>query len=328
MKSLYFILSILLFMPFNSVAVDKPLVVASASMFSDMASVIAGDLVRIETIVPIGADPHLHDPTPRDAKIVADADLILVNALSFEGWINELIENAGTRAQIVTITAGIEAIESEIYKGSTDPHAWMSAANGRIYIKNIKDALVALLPENQKQLEERFIEYEKEIIELDRYIENKILQIPESLRILITSHDAFAYYGNRYGIRLEPIVGISTEAEAQTSDIIRVSNVIREQKIPAVFIESTINPKLLEQMAKDYKIVIGGKLYADSLGDSESPASSYLKMLKHNTDSIVAGLTGQQEISTGTTNTWNSLLVYAMIGIILIGGFIYMLTKM
>ena len=136
----------------------------------------------------------------------------------------------------------------------------------------------------------------EQLIILDQEILGAIQTIPEEKRVLITSHDAFQYYGNKYGITLEAIMGISTEAEAQTSDIIRVNKAIREQQIPAIFVESTINPKLIEQLAHDNGISIGGKLYADSLGDKDSPASSYIDMLRYNTQTIVNAL--NQEVRT------------------------------
>jgi ABC-type Zn uptake system ZnuABC Zn-binding protein ZnuA len=221
---------------------------------------------------------------------VSSADLILKNGLTFEGWLNELIENSGTRGEVVLITEGVDAITSEKYHNSADPHAWMDVSKGLKYIENIKDALVQLDPDNKEVYEFNYGVYRKQLEDLDLYIQTEIQKIPEQHRILITSHDAFQYYGKRYGIQLESVLGISTESEAQTSDIIRLNRVIRENKVPAIFIESTINPKLLEQLAKDNHVKIGGQLYADSIGEKDSPASSYLDMLKYNTDVIVKAL--------------------------------------
>ena len=246
--------------------------------------------LEIKTIVPIGGDPHTYQPAPSDAKLVSSADLILKNGLTFEGWLNELIENSGTRGEVVLITEGVDAITSEKYHNSADPHAWMDVSKGLKYIENIKDALVQLDPDNKEVYEFNYGVYRKQLEDLDLYIQTEIQKIPEQHRILITSHDAFQYYGKKYGIQLESVLGISTESEAQTSDIIRLNRVIRENKVPAIFIESTINPKLLEQLAKDNHVKIGGQLYADSIGEKDSPASSYLDMLKYNTDVIVKAL--------------------------------------
>lgn len=268
-------------------------VVATASMIADMAKNIGGDAIEVKTIVPIGGDPHIYEPTPSDAQLVASADLILKNGLTFEGWLNELIENSGTKASVATVTDGIEPIQSTKYQNATDPHAWMAANLGIIYSENIKNALSKLDPANQKMFEFNFGVYKQQLEETDQYIKEQLQKIPEQRRILITSHDAFQYYGRRYGIRLESVLGTSTDAEVQTSDMIRLNKVIRESGVPAVFIESTINPKLLQQLASDNKIGVGGKLFSDSIGDEKSAAPTYIAMLRHNTDVIVAALSGE-----------------------------------
>ena len=277
---------------------EKKLVVATASIFADMAINLGGDQIEVRSIVPIGGDPHTHEPTPVDAQLVAKADLILKNGLTFEGWLNELIENAGTKAKIVLITEGVDPIESLTYQNATDPHAWMSAQKGLIYLKNIKDALVQLVPEHKEMFEFNYGVYRKQLLDVDSTIRAQVKEIPIEKRILITSHDAFRYYGNEYGIRVESVLGTSTDADIQTSDIIRLNKIIKEYSIPAIFVESTINPKVLEQIASDNHIKIGGELFSDSIGDEESPAPSYLDMLLHNTQIIVEGLTTTPNPST------------------------------
>lgn len=267
----------------------EPSVVATASIFADMAQNIAGDLIEVKSIVPIGSDPHLHEPRPSDASLVLKADLVLMNGLNFEGWLQELIENSGTKAKIVRITEGIEAIGGD-YENASDPHAWMNVQNGLIYIKNIKNALVELAPQYAEEFEFNYKTYRKQLEDLDGYIRTEISKIPVEKRILITSHDAFEYYGTHYGIQLESVMGTSTDAEVQVSDIQRLNKIIQEQKIPAVFVESIVNPKLLEQLAEDNGIKMGGKLFSDSIGEKDSEAPSYYDMLKYNTDLIVGAL--------------------------------------
>ncbi len=288
-----FIVSIvlMLFLITNQSAQAKLKVVSSCSIFDDMARNIAGDLVDLESIVPIGGDPHLHSPTPRDARLVQKADMILINGLTFEGWIQELIENSGTKGETVLITKGVKPITSQLYKDSSDPHAWMTANNGLIYIKNIADALINADPRHADQYRANYNTYKTKISEADAFIRTEIAKIPESKRVLITSHDAFSYFGNEYGLQVEPIVGVSTETDVQTADMIRVAKTIRDKKVPALFVESTINPKILEQIAKDNKIKIGGELFADSLAEPEKEAGSYVGMLLHNAKTIVKGLT-------------------------------------
>ena len=269
-----------------------PLVVASASIFADMAEQIGGDHVRVRSVVPIGGDPHVYEPTPADVRLIAAADLVLINGLTFEGWMNELIANSGTRARTVTITEGIGTIASEEYANSSDPHAWMSARNGLTYVQNIRDALVELDPFNRKVYEFNANVYLQQIQELDREIFAQLDRVPEDRRVLITSHDAFRYYGRHYGIQVEAALGTSTDAEVQTDDVNRLTRIIRRTGVPAIFVESTINPKLIRQIATDNGVIIGGNLFADSLADPDHPAGTYLGMLRYNTTTIVEALLG------------------------------------
>ena len=309
---------------------SKPKVVATASMIADMIHVIGGDHLDLQCIVPVGGDPHIYDATPADAQLVNQADLIFKNGLTFEGWLNELIENAGSSAEIITVTNGIQAIESLQYSNATDPHAWMDASLGLQYIVNIRDALIKYFPKHTNDFQANYENYRKEMETLDAYISEQIGSIAEGQRILITSHDAFQYYGRRYGIRLESVLGTSTDADVQTSDIIRLNKVIKENLVPALFIESTINPKILEQIASDQDIKIGGKLYADSLGDDHSPASSYLKMLRHNTDVIVKALSRsvdhKDEVNEDTSSgTW---WLYGVIVGICLAAFLVLMKRL
>lgn len=303
-------------------------VVCTASIFADMAENIAGGYADISTIVPIGGDPHTYEPAPSDAKLVASADLIFKNGLTFEGWLNELIENSGTKAKVVLVTEGIDAIKSEKYQNSADPHAWMDASLGLTYIENIKNALVELIPEQKEVFEFNYGIYRQQLVDLDQYIKTEIQKIPEQQRILITSHDAFQYYGRKYGIRLESVLGISTESEAQTSDIIRLNKVIRENKIPAVFIESTINPKLLQQLASDNKVKIGGELFADSIGEKDSQAPTYLDMLRYNTDVIVKALSVKIADEPIEEESSSNMSIFLLMGLLFVPIFIFMIYKM
>ncbi len=329
------ILLLFLMVPFLGAihAQELPKVTTTASMIWDMAKRIAGEHADVDCIVPIGGDPHIYEPTPNDARKVAAADLILKNGLTFEGWLDELINNSGTKANIVTVTKDIPAITSIQYHNAADPHAWMDVSFGLIYIKNIRDALTQLIPAHREDFEKNYQTYKKELEELDQYISKEIASIPESRRILITSHDAFQYYGRRYGIRLEAIMGVSTDAEAQTSDILRLNKVIRESKVPAVFVESTINPKLLERLAKDHNIKVGGQLFADSIGGKNSKAPSYAAMLRHNTDVIVSALKTIVEPSIAQENnakssSSNNYFFIGLIGLLFAGAFVLLAKKM
>lgn len=321
MKHLLF--TILVFLLIGSLHA-KPKVLATASMWADMARHIGGDLIDVETIVPIGSDPHLYEPTPNDVRKVNEADLIFINGFTFEGWLQKLINSSGTKAQSVIITGGIVPITNPHFKNSTDPHAWMDALHGIIYSEHITKALIAFDPEHAVTYQSNFDSYKKELEALHQYILDKINSIPEQQRILITSHDAFHYFGNRYGLQVESLIGTSTEADVQTGDFMRVNQLIKDRKIPAIFIESTINPKLMEQISRENKISIGGKLYADSLGDEKSPANTYINLLKNNANTIADALSKniiQSNLKTAEkeskTSMWFFLIPIALIALAL-----------
>lgn len=326
---------ILLFLSFSFFclisAQDKPLVVCTASMIADLTREICGEEVEIRMIVPIGGDPHIYEPKPSDAQLAAKADLIFKNGLTFEGWLTELMENSGTKAKIVTVTEHIDPIQSQQYKGSSDPHAWMDVSLVAFgYIRSIKDALIELKPEAAEVFNFNYGVYKQQLEELDRYIKDQVETISPNKRVLITSHDAFQYYGIRYGIQLESVIGTSTDAQAQTSDIVRLQKVIKERQVPAVFIESTIDPKMLKQIASDNGAVVGGKLFADSLGDEESGADTYYNMMKSNTDKIVQALkrdVGDGHTETEESNNTATFIMYGILALLLVGGFLIVLKS-
>jgi len=304
-------------------------VVSSASIFQDMATNIGGEKIEAFTIVPIGGDPHLYEPKPSDAQLVKSANIILVNGLTFEGWINKLIDNSGTKAKVYTITEGVDVLKSEKYKNAADPHAWMDASNGLKYIENIKTALIETDPTNEAYYTANYEKYKAELIALDNYITIQINKIPESKRMLVTSHDAFAYYGKKYNIRLNALKGISTEAETQTSDMIRVAKAIKESGVPAIFIESTINPQVIQQIARDNNVKIGGELFADSIGAEDSEGPTYIKMLRHNTDVIVKALSQNEMTATkiDSDNSESGWLIYLIVGLVMLGALAFAVTK-
>lgn len=310
-------------------AQDKIKIVTSASIFQDMAMNIGKEKVECFSIVPIGGDPHLYEPKPSDAQLVKSADIIMVNGLTFEGWINKLLENSGTKAKIYTITEGVSVIKSDTYENAADPHAWMDANNGLIYIRNIKDALIEKDPANRAFYTQNYEAYRKQIADLDEYISKAIKTIPEQKRVLVTSHDAFAYYGKRYGLELNALKGISTEAEIQMSDMVRVKNRISDSGVPAIFVESTIDPKVIRQIAKDNNIEVGGELFADSLGDKDSEGATYISMLKHNTDVIVNALSKEVFAHTkgGHYNSSFDFWIYILLGIVMLGGLGILISK-
>jgi ABC-type Mn2+/Zn2+ transport system ATPase subunit/ABC-type Zn uptake system ZnuABC Zn-binding protein ZnuA len=259
-------------------------------MIADMADAIGGKRLAVESFLPIGADPHTYEPTPSDARRVRRADLILKNGLKLEGWINKLVANSGTNARVVTVSQGIEPIRSAEYENAPDPHAWMDPLLGIRYARNIMAALQQLDPAGAEAYRRNFEQYRQRLRAVHETIQAQIAKIPKDKRVLITSHDAFRYFARRYGLRVHSVMGISTDAEAQAGNFQQLIETIERTGVPAVFVESTINPKMMQQISRDHAVVVGGELYADSMGKPGSGAGSYVKMLRHNARTITGAL--------------------------------------
>jgi ABC-type Zn uptake system ZnuABC Zn-binding protein ZnuA len=268
---------------------EKPLnIVTTTTIFQDMIQNIGGSRVNVQSIVPLGSDPHRYEPSPGDVTLCQKADLIMINGLHLEVWIEKLIKNSKAGAETVTITRGITPITGK--NKYHDPHAWMNAKNGIRYAENIARAIIAEKPGIKDEIEENLRIYKTSLEELDNYIRQRIREIPVRQRILVTNHDAFQYFGRNYDLQLHPLMGISTEAEAKTSDVVKLIKTIQKTGVPAIFVESSINPQFMQQIARDQGIVIGGSLFSDSLGDKNGPAGTYIGMLKTNTDLIAQAL--------------------------------------
>lgn len=301
-------------------------VTATTTMIADIAQNIAGDKLEVSSIVPTGSDPHTFEPIPADVEKIRQVQLVLMNGLSLEGWMTEFVENSGTKAKVVITTEGIKTIKSATYD-TPDPHAWTDAANGIIYAENIKNAFVELDAANAATYEANFESYKAKLEALDAAVKTAIQSIPEKHRILITSHDAFQYYGQKYGLKMDAILGTSTDAEAQISDFVRVQKAIQETGVPAIFIESTINPQQLQQLAKDNGISIGGKLFADSLDKPEKKAGTYIGMIQANTETIVKGLTAPKQETVEEEGETNWLFT-GVIAALLLGGIFFMIRRL
>jgi zinc/manganese transport system substrate-binding protein len=280
-------------------AANEPLhVVASFSILADMAQQIGGDAVKVKTLVGPDSDTHTYQPTPEDAKALADADLVLVNGLGFEGWIQRLIEASGYRSAIMVASKGVKTRvmverdepETALPKEKTDPHAWQDLANGRIYAKNIAAALEQARPAEAGAIRARAALYDAALGKMDSYVREQFADIPAAQRKIITSHDAFGYFGAAYGITFLAPVGVSTEAEPSASDVARLIEQIKAEKVKQIFIENMVNSKLSEQIGKDTGARMGGTLYADSLSAANGPAPTYLDMFRNNAPKLRAAM--------------------------------------
>ncbi|MEL6178865.1 MAG: zinc ABC transporter substrate-binding protein [Myxococcota bacterium] len=268
----------------------RPKVVTTTTMLTDLVSVIAGDTVDVQGIMAPGGDPHLYQPTPGDAKSIARADLVVTHGLKLEGWIDDLVRNAGGKAQVVVSTEGITPLQDPLKTGYPDPHTWQDVSLWKVQAANVRDALVALDPDNAASYRSRAADHIKALETLDGWVTQQITQIPKERRVLVTSHDAFQYYGARYGLEVVAVQGISTESEAGARDVARIVDVIRERALPAIFVESSVSPKLIEQISRETGASIGGTLFSDSLGPADSPGGTYMGMIRENTTRVVAAL--------------------------------------
>lgn len=268
----------------------KIVVVSSITIINDMVKEIAKDKVEAISICGIGYDPHTYIAVPRDSRTIARADLIVVNGFGLEGWINKLIDAASEGALVVTATDGIKPLKSNDEHGDPDPHAWFNAENAKVYVKNIVDALIKVDPKNKDFYTQNGLIYIQKLDSLHKWAKEEIASIPEEKRVLITSHDAFRYFGRAYGIEVKALQGISTESKAQTQDVAGLIQLIKNRKLPSVFIETSVSPKLLEQISLETGATVGGSLYSDSIDKEGTEGSSYIKAFRKNVLTITNAL--------------------------------------
>ena len=272
-------------------------VVASFSILADFVRNIGGERIDLVTLVGADTDAHAFVPTPAHARNVAAANLIFINGLGFEGWMTRLIKAAGSRADAVTATAGVKPLRMDDQKdghshGAIDPHAWQSVANAKIYVGNIRDALVKADPAGRQTYDANAMAYAEKLDALEAEVRAAVARIPADRRRIITSHDAFGYFAASYGVQFIAPSGVSTETEASARDVARIISQIKTQKIPAVFLENISSARLMEQIARETGARIGGKLYSDALSGPDGPAPTYIEMMRHNVRQLGSALTG------------------------------------
>jgi len=270
-----------------------PQVVATTTMIADTARVIAGDRVKVVSILKPGGDPHVYQPVPSDSKKVARSKLVLMNGLKLEGWMEDLARNAGGDVKVITVTQGITPLDDPAHPGNPDPHVWFDVQRWIMSAKNIRDALKEIDPEGAAGYDERAAAYIQKLEALDAKIKKAIACIPADKRVVVTSHDAFQYFGHAYGLEVRAVQGISTESEASAAELRDVIDFVRAKNLPAVFIETSVSEKNIEAVTRETNAKVGGTLYSDSLGPSDSPAATYITMVEHNTETLVQALSGR-----------------------------------
>ena len=288
-------LAVLLGIASGASAADKVKAVASFSILGDMVKQVGGDRVDVVTLVGPDGDAHVFSPTPADAKTLASAQIFFVNGLGFEGWMDRLEKSSGFKGKVVVASTGVKPRTMVEEEGSTpetvtDPHAWQDLENGKLYVANIRDGLIVADPEGKSVYEANAAKYLEAIAGEESGVKQAISALPEARRRIITSHDAFGYFGAAYGLEIIAPEGVSTESEASAQDVAKIIRQIKEEKIPAVFIENITDHRLLDQIARETGAKIGGTLYSDALSGPDGPAPTYLDMFKHNVGALSSAL--------------------------------------
>ena len=274
---------------------DRIKVVASFSILGDLVKNVGGDRIELATLVGPNGDAHVFSPTPADAKTLGAAKVVFVNGLGLEGWMTRLVKASGTKAPTIVASLGIRPrqMEDEDHPGKavTDPHAWQSIANAKIYVANIREALSKVDPAGKSAYASNANAYLAKLDALEKEVRAAIAKIPADHRKIITTHDAFGYFGAAYGMAFIAPEGISTDAEPSAKDVAKIIAQIRKQKIPAVFMENIADPRMMQQIAKESGAKIGGTLYSDALSKPDGPAGSYLDMMRNNVRELSKALT-------------------------------------
>jgi manganese/iron transport system substrate-binding protein len=273
---------------------DRPRVLATTTMIAEAAERIGGECVEVRGLLPVGGDPHVYEPVPRDVRTVAESDMVLYNGFGLEQWLDRLIRNAGGQRPIVELASGLTPIYGQYAEGrDPDPHLWGDVSHFVHYVRGIRDALVQLVPDCAATIDENARAYEEELQALHGWVRDRMASIPPQNRYLVTSHDAFQYFASAYGLEvLGTPIGISTDEEASAQTVARIVNDVRRTGIPALFIETTVNSSLIRRIATETGVQIGGTLYSDSLGPPGSGADTYVGMIVHNTRTVVNALGG------------------------------------
>ncbi|MGH6740064.1 MAG: metal ABC transporter substrate-binding protein [Bradyrhizobium sp.] len=268
-------------------AEDRLNVVASFSILADFVKNVGGDKVNVVTLVGPDGDVHVYTPASSDAKKNADARILFINGLGLEGWLPRLVQSAGSKATIVTASNGIAPIK---HGSDADPHAWQSVPNVKIYVGNIRDALIAADPADTAVFRANAERYLDQLDTLDADVRSAIARIPPERRKVITTHNAFGYFAAAYGVEFVAPVGVSTETEPSARGIADLIRQIKADKMPAVFLENLSDDRLIARIAAETGAKSGGTLYSDSLTGEKGPAPTYIDLIRHNIKALTSAL--------------------------------------
>ena len=262
-------------------------VVASFSILGDLVRNVGGNSIEVTTLVGPDSDAHVYSPTPADAKKIANAKLIIVNGLGFEGWLPRLVQSSGGKVKIVTATDGIAPLR---LGNDADPHAWQSVGNAKVYVANIRTVLSATDPANTERYRTNADAYLAKLDALDREVRDAVAKLPPARRKVISTHNAFGYFAAAYDIEFIAPLGVSTESEPSARDIAKIITQVKRAKIPAVFLENVTDPRLMQRISAETGARVGGTLYSDGLTGEKGDAPTYIDMVRHNIKALTRAL--------------------------------------
>lgn len=288
----------------NAVRAVEPVpVVASFSILADMVREVGGTRVAVKALVGPDGDAHVYQPSPSDARALAGARLLVINGLDFEGWMPRLVSASGFTGKQVVATKGISPLKTADHghkhayghgdlpsHGDADPHAWQSLSNARIYVHNIKTALIDADPDGAGTFQANADTYLAKIDELDAEFAKRLAALPSFRRLALTSHDAFGYFARDYGVTFMAAVGMSTDAEPSAAGLGRLIRQIKQRKVAAIFLENISDRRLLDRISQETGVAIGGTLHSDALSAPGGGADSYLAMMRHNLTTLATAL--------------------------------------
>jgi zinc/manganese transport system substrate-binding protein len=275
----------------RATAAEPLKVVASFSILADMVREIGGDQVAVTALVPPDGDAHTYDPRPSDLLAIRAAKLVVTNGLGLDAWMDRLIRSAGSSVPHVVASAGVTPRRmNEGGRQVLDPHAWQDPRDGVLYARAMIEGLIRAAPDRAGQFRAQGDGYIAAIQETDAWTLRTLAPVPPAKRKIITSHDAFGYFGARYGIEFHAAQGINTDAEPSARDIARLAAQIRREHIRAVFVENMTDPRIARTLAREAGAAVGGTVYSDALSPPGGPAATYLAMFRHNATLFAAAM--------------------------------------
>ena len=278
--------------PTSSSRTTAPIVLTSTTFLADIARNIAGDRLKIESLLPVGVDPHSYQPTPQDVTKIVESKLLIINGAEYEHFLESLLENAESEREVIEASAGLSPRkDAESGHGGTDPHLWLDPNNVIIYVENIREGLTHYDPDGAATYQSHAEAYVAQLKALDTWISEQVDQIPPERRLLVTNHEALGYFADRYGFTVVGAVvpGVSSDASPSAEQMAKLIDQIKSNDTPALFLDEVENPALAQQIADETGVKVVEDLHLESLTDGP-PAATYIDMIKHNISRIVEAL--------------------------------------